>query len=121
MGKVTDFYTGYEGEPEIIFYFENSDGQQTQLKAWIGYFDSIMSAVQPAENGWKGLSYYYHTDTGWFEKTPWRIPDLEEVLKNIQNINITNLDKKTLSFYQNLCELFHQAKLINKEVWIEYY
>ncbi len=55
MWKVTDFYTGYEGEPEIIFYFENSDGQQTQLKAWIGYFDSIMSAIQPVEKGWEGL------------------------------------------------------------------
>ncbi|OPH62161.1 hypothetical protein BC351_02720 [Paenibacillus ferrarius] len=121
MEKVKDFYTGYEGEPEIIFYFENFDGQKVQLKAWIGYFDSIMAAIQPTKNGWSGLSYYYHTDTGWFEETPWRIPDLGDALNNLQSVNKTELDQETLTVYQSIFELLHQVQLIDGEVWVEYY
>ncbi|MFD1886472.1 hypothetical protein [Paenibacillus wenxiniae] len=120
MRKITDFYSSYEGEPEIIFYFENLEGEIVQLKAWMGYFDAIMAAIAATQNGWNGLSYYYHLDTGWFEKRPWRIPDLDDALQDIQNVDTTQLDHKALLVYRNLYELLHQAKLINQDVWVEY-
>ncbi|WP_379140247.1 dihydroorotate dehydrogenase (quinone) [Paenibacillus sp. sgz500992] len=120
MEIVKDFYTGFEGEPEIIFYFQNSEGQKVQIKAWIGYFDSIMAAIQPNENGWSGLSYYYHTDTGWFEETPWRIPDLGDALNGLQSVNKTELDQETLEVYRSIFELLHQAQSVDREVLVEY-
>ncbi len=120
MDKIIDFYTGYEGEPEIIFYFENAEDKHVQLKVWIGHFDAIMLAITPNSNGWKGLSRYYQTDTGWFEESPWKIPDLDDALHNIQYADSAKLDHTALLVYHNLCELLHQAKIMNQNVWIEY-
>lgn len=120
MDIITNFYTGFEGEPEIIFYFEDSEAQKVLLKAWIGYFDSIMAAIQPNENGWRGLSYYYHTDTGWFEETPWRIPDLGDALIDLQSVNKTELEQETLLVYQSIFELLQKARSIDGEVWVQY-
>lgn len=121
MDILKDFYIGFEGEPEIIFYFENSENQRVLLKAWIGYFDSIMAAIQPNETGWSGLTYYYHMDTAWFKESPWRIPDLGDALNNLQSANITELDQETINFYQKLSELLREAQSLDGEVWIEYY
>ncbi|WP_127533291.1 hypothetical protein [Paenibacillus kobensis] len=120
MEIVKDFYSGFEGEAEIIFSFENSEDQKVQLKIWIGYLDSIMAAIQPNENGWSGLAYYYHTDTGWFEETPWRIPDIGDALNNLQSVSKIELDQATLTVFQSIVEILHQAQSIDREVWIEY-
>ncbi|WP_051775393.1 hypothetical protein [Paenibacillus tyrfis] len=120
MEIVKDFYTGFEGEPEIIFFFQEFDAQKVVVRTWIGYFDSIMMATQPNENGWRGLSYYYHTDTGWFEETPWRIPDLRDALIDLQSVNKKELDQETLTVYQSIFDLLEKAQSIDKEVWVEY-
>lgn len=120
MEKAQDFYTGFEGEPGIVLFFRESNGQKVLLRMWIGYFDSIMEAIQPNKNGWRGLSYYYHTDTGWFEETPWRIPDLGDALIDLQSVNKTELEQETLVVYQNIFELLQKAHSSDGEVWIVY-
>lgn len=120
MKNVKDFYTGYEGEPEIIFFFKDIDGQNVFLKTWIGFFDSIMAAIEPTESGWRGLSYYYHTVTGCFEETPWKIPDLREALIDLKSVNKIALEDKALLVYRSIIELLEKANSINEEVWVQY-
>lgn len=120
MELVTDFYTGFEGEPEINFFFQEFSGRKVVVKSWIGYFDSIMGAIQATESGWKGLSYYYHTATGWFEETPWKIPHLGDALIDLQRVNTTEFDEDTLTVYQSILELLQRAHSLNGTVWIEY-
>ncbi|OMP14043.1 hypothetical protein COLO4_00378, partial [Corchorus olitorius] len=55
-----------------------------------------MVAIEPTPNGWNGLSRYYHTDTGWVEESPWKIPDLDEALHNIQHADNAKLDHTAL-------------------------
>lgn len=43
-----NYYTGFEGYPEIDFYtYINSE--KTGIEMWEGYFDSIMNELSPVD------------------------------------------------------------------------
>ena len=115
-----DFYAGFEGEPEIIFYYEDTKGRKVYVKLWIGYFDEMMTAIEPNDDGWKGLAFYYHTHSGWFEEKPWKIPDLAIVLDDLLGLNQSEFEQETRIVYQNILDFLLQAQLSNTEVWVEY-
>ena len=53
-----DYYTGFEGEPEVIFTRRRLDGEsQSQIRLWVGYYDDMIEQIPPGKNGsWKGIT-----------------------------------------------------------------
>jgi ribosomal protein S17E len=82
-----DLYTGYEGESEIVVEV-TTDIFSKKVRIWRGYFSRIIKYIKPHNNTWTGLAYYYHLVIGSTEEDHWQIPDLEEALSQLKNINI---------------------------------
>ncbi|MBS5956121.1 MAG: hypothetical protein KIC73_04305 [Clostridiales bacterium] len=83
---IWDFYEGYEGEGEIQFIQALDNDNRNVIRIWDGYFDDIMEKIEPEESGWTGLAYYYNFAEGWYDESPWRIPNL---MKSFQQIKQT--------------------------------
>ncbi len=81
---IGDFYTGYEGEGEIQFIHVLNNGNKNIIRIWDGYFDDIMEKIEPESSGWTGLAYYYNLAEGWYDESPWKIPNLLETLQQIR-------------------------------------
>jgi hypothetical protein len=118
VGQENDFYAGYEGEPEYIFRIER---QPTSfLRIWGGYIDAIMNAVTPGPSGWHSLAKFYHLDEGWFEESPWRIPELPAALDQLHAVDSSELDEQPKRVLTALCELFQIALSEGLDVVIVY-
>jgi hypothetical protein len=122
MGEINEkYYSGFEGEPEIIFYIEKSDGSKSGIGVWVGYFNSIIKQIKPNEGRWTSLAYYYHLDIGWYEESPWLIVNLEEAYEQLREINKEDLtyeeDKVILNTILNM---FRQAIDKSYKMYISY-
>lgn len=83
-----DLYTGYEGEPEMIFEI-TTNTYSKKLRIWDGYFNRIMKYIGLSQDGnWTGLAYYYHLLIGWNEEDHWQVPDLQEALSQLKSVSI---------------------------------
>ncbi|GAB1159750.1 hypothetical protein YWY31_57750 [Paenibacillus illinoisensis] len=111
------YYEGYEGEGEIQFIRHLSNGDKYILRIWDGYFDEIMREIQPEDNGWTGLAYYYNVEEPWWE-TPWKIPDLPIVLKQLQEIQTEFLNVEVKKLLIELCDILSDSSILNESVWI---
>lgn len=120
MEQVIDYYLGFEGEPEIRFMYISSDNTRFSIKMWEGYFDTIMSYIQPTTVGEKGLFYYYHTHTGWYDHSPWKLLDVSGVINELQAIDKTLLDQICLGILNDMYKLALQAKKQATYIWITY-
>ncbi len=63
MTKEFDFYSGYEGEPELFIFQKSTDKSvKAIIKLWIVFFDSIVELIEPNfKSEWEGITLYYHT------------------------------------------------------------
>ncbi|MBD7912075.1 dihydroorotate dehydrogenase (quinone) [Clostridium cibarium] len=122
MSKIDEkYYIGFEGEPEIIFSLLKSNGEKEEFGIWDGYFSTIIEKVEPNENGWTGLAYYYHLDIGWFEESPWLVENLIESYEQLKEINIESFeydeDKDVL---RKIIIMFKEAIDNDEKVYISY-
>ncbi|KQY91211.1 hypothetical protein ASD24_24175 [Paenibacillus sp. Root52] len=118
--KIIDFYKGYEGEPEIqISYSSKNEGSVT-LRIWEGYFDNIMMGIKADSNHWTALAYYYHLHEGWYENSPWVIPDIDAALEQLELVNKAEFYDETQEILKHFIEILMNAKSNNEEVWIAY-
>lgn len=115
-----NYYKGFEGEPCIKFIWVKPDNENLTLKIWIGYFDTIMNAINPTNHGWSGLSYYYHLDEGWYDESPWEIPNLNPVIDELLSIDTTSFDLVTKDVFTKLLSLLVNAKEKNDKILISY-
>lgn len=76
-----DFYSGFEGEPEFLFYA----GGKLALRCWEGYLAPLLEGARPSEQGWLGLADAWHRDL-WGDE-PWVVPDLVECIVQLQAID----------------------------------
>ncbi|MBM7541149.1 hypothetical protein [Amphibacillus cookii] len=77
---------------------------------WDGYFDSIMNKLEPLNGKWTSLAYYYNLDEGWYGESPWKIPDNQEALKQLESIDETSLDKVPKEILVKLIELIRKLR-----------
>jgi len=120
LNEITkDFYSGYEGEPEIQFVKVSVNGDHKIIRIWSGYFDDIMAQFVPSQQGWSGLAYYYHLAIGWYEESPWQITHLDEIKTQFCNLSIENCRfDKSRAVYKEICDLLREAIENNESVLI---
>lgn len=84
------YYSGFEGEPEIIFTLSAKGTAYKSIVFWEGYFDDMLRKAEPAEEGWTGIAYYYHVgmfeNAHWLENQPWHIDDPVLVVHQLQEL-----------------------------------
>lgn len=117
---VIDFYSGFEGEPEMRFVRRTADDEEFVVRIWIGFFHYIMDSVEPSVNGWKGLALTYHTCQGWYEESPWKIDDIHEVFGEWMLLDSGKIDNYALPVWKAIGDLLRDAKNALEDVWIFY-
>lgn len=78
---VVDLYSGFEGEPEIVF-----SCQESVVRTWDGFFDEIMREVKPSADGWVGFALHYNLVTGWREDDHWDDSDPADTLRQLEQV-----------------------------------
>ena len=114
-----DYYSRFEGYLEIQFILEFSS-QKKVIKIWDGYFNSIMECIKPSLAGWTGLAYYYHLDIGWYDESPWEIPDLELALEQFRTIYLPEQKEEEQVILASIIQLLEEACILNEKVYIDY-
>ena len=114
---VDKYYVGFEGEGEIQFIRFLKSGDKYILRICEGYFFRIMDAMKPQISK-TGLYYQYSALKGWYEKSPWQIPDLKEALEELESANTKEFDTETLNAYKDICLLLKSAQESKDEVFI---
>ncbi|MGE8075501.1 dihydroorotate dehydrogenase (quinone) [Listeria welshimeri] len=112
-----NYYKGFEGNPEIDIY-TFSKNKKVGIEMWDGYFDKIMSAVQPVNSEWTSLAYYYNLYEGWYDESPWEIPNNQEALKQFESIDKSTLDKVSREILTKIIELLKNN--LRNSIFIEY-
>lgn len=112
-----NFYAGFEGEPEIQVILGNPVHPIKMIRMWAGHFDSLMSAIEPESGRWTGLALPYHLHEGWYGGSPWRVPNLREVLQQWQSIE-TQIPVDCRPQYLAVLALMHEALNASTELWI---
>lgn len=104
-----DFYSGYEGEPEVIFALTGpSNGT---INAWQGHVDAILTAIPPGPLGrWEGLLLPYHLLTGcWGDEQEMVVEDVPLFAAQLLAVNTSCFESETRRFHEALQALIQQA------------
>ena len=116
----TDFYAGFEGEPEVTFVRTGTIEQS--LHAWDGYFSQVLEAIEPGTDGqWHGLVLHYHLETGWYDEENFEVKDVELFATQLATLNISLLEPGTLRFYKALLSFVQNTLADRDKLVINYF
>ncbi len=116
MTDILDFYSGYEGEPEIIFEMIKDNNCIKAVHIWDGHLLFIVEKAVKTDRGWKGIAgAYYNGDMD----DVWEFYNLRECLDDLEKTDISTEDNETQTVYYALIDLFKEA--IEKECIIKVY
>jgi hypothetical protein len=128
--KVFDYYSNFEGEPEIRVIQTNKDGQNIAvLKLWDAYFNAIIRSIEPNDKGlWEGVTLEYHLHTGWYDNGSWSCDDVDLFLKQLESIDENKLKKskpesierESYAVLVNLKSMLKETVDSNGKIIIEY-
>lgn len=130
----TKYYDGFEGEPEIQFIRVSKKGEKHILSLWHAYFEIIMHSIIPIdfnENQLSGLAYIFFKREGWYDESPWQMPDIDDAIKQLKNYdsnNLTDDEKESLGnvlddipqVLEDIIKFLDDAKRLNEIVYISY-
>lgn len=117
----TDFYSGFEGEPEVRFAAVGCDGSEGEsVRLWEGYFDALMQKVAPEASGWTGLALPYHLHGGWYDRSPWPVPDVAKVLSQWRGIDARSLGPPHDEAHAAVLQLLSRALSAGQTVVVAY-
>lgn len=117
---VTDFYTSFEGEPEITF--RRADPAESYLHAWYGYFSQVLEQVEPGSEGaWQGLAGHYHLETGWYEQSTFEVQDVPLLASQLAAIDAAVFEPATQRFYNTLVAFVEQAAAAHEKLFLTYF
>jgi hypothetical protein len=109
-----DFYSGFDDDNEIVFFIE-TDKYKKKLRIWQGYFDEIMKKIELEDHDWTGIAYYYNLLLGWNVEENWQIPNIEKVLLQFKNIELTPDCQVGQIYYNAECEILKEIIKILSE------
>lgn len=95
------YYSGFEGEPEIAFVFENSDERHI-LKMWTGYFDTMLDLMCQYEPFNDGILHEYYAHEGWYEESPWELTNLNAAIQLFKSFNLQKVNENTIEASPNI-------------------
>ena len=115
--ELLDFYAGFEGEPELLFFLDGC----LRLRCWEGYVDTLFDAVAP-QHGQTGLAEAYHLDA-WGDE-PWHVTDNVACLAQLRDVRErTDLAPKPVSQMERLrlalIGLFEEAVSTSARVTVQ--
>lgn len=111
-----DFYTGFEGEPEIVIAHLIDGKPNSEVRAWEGYFDRAMSLVSPGASGWSGVALHYHLLTGWDDGRRWIDPDITDTIRKMEDARSLCAEATVRLFLDALLSLLRDAQSQGGEV-----
>lgn len=122
MRKVVhDYYSGFEGEPEITFVRKDTLGDELAFALWDGHFGRIIELIQPEPEGWSGLALHYHLDTGWNEDDDWRVPDPEVALSQLDGLVRADLPEQERKILDELVAFIREGIQAGDALHIQYF
>lgn len=113
-----DFYSGFDGEPEIRFEAKSAGTVHRSVRMWVGYFDDLMDHVPCQGLDWTSVAHAYHNAEGWYDESPWRIPNTGEALKQWKSIDLSKLERIEKSVHAAVLALMCEAHELRDEIWI---
>jgi len=114
------FYEGYRGEPEYVFCVVKNGDTVGKTSVWGGYFGDIIDTVEPLENKWTSLAEYRQLCID-FEEPYWKVPDLNQALSQLLQIDRSKLHfDESFEVLDLLIMLFRKAVEENSDIYIEY-
>jgi len=118
-----DYFAGFEGESELTVSRRNVKGIVcSRLKMWIGYFDEIVSLINPNDHGkWEGVLLEYHQHTGWYEQKLWKCRDVPLFIDQLLSIDNQKLTPRAKSVWEELIELLKVSVENKEEIWFKYF
>lgn len=114
--KSIDFYSGFEGEPEITIAQFDVEGKTVFiLRTWIGFFDAVLRKIKPQNGEWAGIVKHYHLETAWNEET-WKCDDLTLLFIQLSKIDTVDFDEKEKKFYHAFISCVEHAVQSNLQL-----
>lgn len=107
--KNTDYYTGFEGEPEILFKIQDKE-KTFEFKMWIGYFNSILNNVKLPEFETNNFLSLYYLQEGWLDESPFEIKDVSEVIYVFNAFDIDKLSKDEKARINSMINTLEEIK-----------
>lgn len=118
--SVTDFYVGFEGEPEVTLVRVGSETHS--LHAWNGYFSQVLDAIEPGSDGeWHGLALHYQLETGWYDVEEFEVEDVPLFASQLSALNKYGFEPATRRFYESLSSFVQAATSHNDKLLISYF
>lgn len=117
--KEINYYDGFESEPEIKFVMNTAENSSV-IRMWVGYFDEIMRMIPPVNDEWIGITYQYNMEEGWYDESPWVIPELNTLRNQIELAKDSVTDTTIKSICANLVSMIDDALQTNNQIFIVY-
>ncbi|WP_314591081.1 hypothetical protein [Paenibacillus terrigena] len=95
------YYAGFEGEPEIIFMYENSNERQV-LKLWNGYFETLLDCLVQQTPVHEGILHEYYIHEGWYEESPWEIKNVEKEIQLFKSFVTNEITEEVIKESSNI-------------------
>nr|WP_318539755.1 hypothetical protein [Terribacillus saccharophilus] len=112
------YYDGFEGEPKLAFF-----NDRHKFIIWNGYFEIILDSLLDTELKKEGLLKEYFNHEGWYDDSPWMIPDISLTIRQLKQFDLNKVEQSE-NIKVVLPELVQEIiKFIvssNERVWIEY-
>ena len=118
MVQQHDFYIGFEGEPEYTFRHTNE--QDRLVRMWGGHFDAIMAEVCAGVSRMSSLSKFHQLCEGWFNESPWVVPNVAEALSQLQSVDVSHLEGEIQKVHAALYQLFQDSLATKSGIEILY-
>jgi hypothetical protein len=88
------------------------------VRMWSGHFDALMSKIEPDGGRWTGLALPYHLQEGWYVESPWKVPDLQVVTQQWEQLAVAGVRADCQALYSAVLELMREAGEPGATLWI---
>ena len=92
------YYDGYEGEEEVDLSCDNGTG----MRIWRGYFELLLSGCYGGFREKDGFMESYHSGTGYYDESHWRLPNPETALRELDAFSAEQVDAASPELRQEL-------------------
>lgn len=113
-----DFYSGFEGEPAIVVFARIMGMPCGELRAWSGYFDTLMARIPPEDGEWTGIALPYHLQGGWYLGEPWQVPSIAVFIQQWLTVGTSDLSAECQEVHRAILQLASKALAAGGELWI---